>query len=993
MSRSRHATRLRWLPLETRLVPTAGLLDPTFGVGGRVSTAFPAPADDRCSATAVDSLDRVILAGSSTDVTTNNSYFTLVRFMPNGALDTTFGGTGRVSFAFGVNENHATAVTVDSQDRVIVAGYTNDGTNIKIAVARLNSSGVLDTSFDSDGKQTIVVGAGGAKAQGLAIDSQGRIVLAGSTNVGPHDDFAIVRLTASGALDLSFDGDGKQIFDIGGSNSTASSLAIDSQDRIIAAGQSYNGSHYGFAVARLNNSGALDSNFDGDGKQWFAYGTDDEGASSVAVDSLDRVIIGGTANFGIGAQIAVVRLTSVGAVDSMFDGDGAQTIYTSSYGGASSIAVDSQDRVLVAGGTSNTNNADFAVARLTTTGILDTTFDSDGIKSIDFGGDDDAASVAMASQGRVVIAGNRYYPSYQFGNSDFALARVNGDGAHDATFDGDGQQIIGFSFGSDAEPGRVKTDSLGRIVVAGIDFGTYEMSITRYLPDGTLDPSFGGTGIVAHNIPDLSFTISLAIDSQDRVLVATGQYDIHVARFTASGALDDMFGTAGDQTIAFPNTSTYAGGIAVDSLDRVVVTGALHNGIGMAVARLTSSGVLDTTFDTDGQETISFGVVGSYLRVAIDSQGRIVVAGTTNSSSIALVRLTTAGLLDSSFGIAGKQSVQFSNQGILIVNTVVDSLDRVIVAELLANADAFGVTRFTAAGALDSSFDTDGKQSISFGPNTYTRDVAVDALDRIVLVGDVQNGSNYDFGVARLTASGSLDPTFSADGKQAIDFGMDDYASGVTVDSFGRVIEVGYVYGGSPFGIYWDVIRLTGDTPPSKLTTVTVNDGSPQRSMVSSLKVTFDSKVSFDGSPASAFQLTRQSDNAPVALSANVDPSGTFVTLTFTGGAIDLGGSLADGRYTLKILANHFGGLGFDGDGDGLAETSPADDYVLVGTPVNGLFRLFGDADGNGTINSTDFASFRTFFGIGPSYFDFNNDGQTNSNDFAEFRKRFGLMI
>jgi hypothetical protein len=65
----------------------------------------------------------------------------------------------------------------------------------------------------------------------------------------------------------------------------------------------------------------------------------------------------------------------------------------------------------------------------------------------------------------------------------------------------------------------------------------------------------------------------------------------------------------------------------------------------------------------------------------------------------------------------------------------------------------------------------------------------------------------------------------------------------------------------------------------------------------------------------------------------------------------------------------------------------------LVGTPANGLFRLFGDSDGNGTVNSTDFATFRTFFGIGPSFSDFNNDGQTNSDDFAEFRKRFGLTI
>jgi len=82
-------------------------------------------------------------------------------------------------------------------------------------------------------------------------------------------------------------------------------------------------------------------------------------------------------------------------------------------------------------------------------------------------------------------------------------------------------------------------------------------------------------------------------------------------------------------------------------------------------------------------------------------------------------------------------------------------------------------------------------------------------------------------------------------------------------------------------------------------------------------------------------------------------------------------------------------GFTLDGNNDGVA----GGDYVLAGNTANKLFRLFGDADGNGIVNSVDFASFRSAFGLGTSIFDFNNDGQTNSNDFAEFRKRFGLAI
>jgi len=189
---------------------------------------------------------------------------------------------------------------------------------------------------------------------------------------------------------------------------------------------------------------------------------------------------------------------------------------------------------------------------------------------------------------------------------------------------------------------------------------------------------------------------------------------------------------------------------------------------------------------------------------------------------------------------------------------------------------------------------------------------------------------------------------------------------------------------------YYRVIGESGDIGafeyqnlPAVISSVQINDGSPQRSMVTSLIVTFDRPVTVN---ANSFQLVRQSDNAPVSLSASV--LGSSVTLTFNSGLVEYG-SLVDGRYTLTAFASLINGSVFDGNGDMVS----GDDYVLVGTPSNGLFRLFGDADGNGTVNSADVATLRTFFGLGTSLFDFNNDGQTNSNDFIEFRRRFGLMI
>jgi hypothetical protein len=181
--------------------------------------------------------------------------------------------------------------------------------------------------------------------------------------------------------------------------------------------------------------------------------------------------------------------------------------------------------------------------------------------------------------------------------------------------------------------------------------------------------------------------------------------------------------------------------------------------------------------------------------------------------------------------------------------------------------------------------------------------------------------------------------------------------------------------------------------PAANASSIQINDGSIQRSRVTSLVVTFSQIVNLPAAPETAFQLQRQSDLLQPALIANVNNTGpgTVVTLTFSGTtAVDFG-SLADGFYSLKIFADKISNANgpFDGNGDGLG----GDSYELVGDTTNKLFRLFGDADGNATVNSTDFANFRSFFGLGPSIFDYNNDGQTNSGDFAEFRKRFGITL
>jgi uncharacterized delta-60 repeat protein len=524
-----------------------------------------------------------------------------------------------------------------------------------------------------------------------------------------------------------------------------------------------------------------------------------------------------------------------------------------------------------------------------------------------------------------------------------------------------------------------------------------------------LDPTFGAGGLVTTRFPSYEFLTSTAVDSLGRIVVAGSMsnganYDFAVARYSPAGKLDPSFGGTGVVTISFGyNDRSF--GVAVDSLDRVVVAGTVDDSShapsfhGFGVARLTAAGALDNSFDGDGKRTIDFG--GTYEDgdrtgvVAVDSLDRVVVAGGTRSDNndFAVARLTASGALDNSFDGDGKQTIDFGGSE-TAYGVAVDSLDRVVVAGETQSASYrhFAVARLTAGGALDSSFDSDGKQTVDFGGSYENeRGVAVDSLDRVVVVGYAFIGSSDDFAVARLTISGALDSSFDSDGMTTIDFGTSvDRANGVAVDSLDRVVVPGYTYTpSSASSADFAVARLTGDTTTAA---AQINDGSPQRSRVTSLTIRFSSQVTFRGAAADAFTLVRTGGDA-VNFVGNVTVvnGGTVVTLNGFSGPETEFGSLRDGRYTLTALASQIsaGGQALDGDADG----------TLGGDFTLDLHRLFGDVNGDRTVNLTDLTAFRNAFGATTTdanfqpFLDLNGDGVINGTDLIQFRNRFGVIL
>ena len=183
---------------------------------------------------------------------------------------------------------------------------------------------------------------------------------------------------------------------------------------------------------------------------------------------------------------------------------------------------------------------------------------------------------------------------------------------------------------------------------------------------------------------------------------------------------------------------------------------------------------------------------------------------------------------------------------------------------------------------------------------------------------------------------------------------------------------------------------------PPQVQSATVNDGAAQRSRVTSVTVTFNSQVTFAGSVASAFTLNRNGGGAVAfTATASVVNGVTTVTLSgFTGGETEFA-SLKDGRYTLTALASQIsvGGVALDGDGDNNAGGN------FVFADGQGLFRFYGDVNGDAIVNGLDFGFFKNAFGTAAgdpnylSFLDLNGDGVINGFDFGQFRTRFGTSL
>jgi uncharacterized delta-60 repeat protein len=369
---------------------------------------------------------KIVTAGSAFNG--SNYDFALARYDTDGTLDAAFGSGGKVMTDFGGLFDQATAVALQSDKKIVVAGLTDQGQGNAndLAVARYNTDGSLDTSFGSGGKQVLDLSGDDDVVTAIAIQSDGKILIAGVTGRNGGRDFLLARLNVDGTLDTTGLAPlGWVRTDFAGGADVAKSVAIQGDGKIVLAGYSDQGSNAtgaDFALARYNTDGSPDATFGAGGKMTSDFGSSDDYIEAISIQPNDgKLVVAGHSSVGPTADFAFARYNTDGRLDATFGSGGR---FTADMAGdqdyAYALALQTDGKI-VAAGYSAGGNSDFAVMRLTAAGALDAQFGSGGKTKIDFsGGDDEADSVAVQADGKIIIAG---WAATATGD-DFAVARL-----------------------------------------------------------------------------------------------------------------------------------------------------------------------------------------------------------------------------------------------------------------------------------------------------------------------------------------------------------------------------------------------------------------------------------------------------------------------------------------------------------------------------------------------------------------------------------------
>ena len=598
----------------------------------------------------------------------------------------------------------------------------------------LSQTVAFDTTFGNNGKTHTGFGMSDAKAYVVVAQPDGKIIVGGSAySANPKNLYAtdtnnavLIRYNSDGTIDITFGKDGivtynyNIIYNSNEINTGVGKLILQPDGKILAL---IGGSSQPFLI-RFNTNGSIDTSFGNNETHIFIL------PIGLFVIQPDAKII---------TAYKQEHYNSFGQVDSWY----------------------------------------FRTERYNTDGTLDTTFGTEGTVITDFGfGYNAVLAITLQPDGKVIAVGTSY-------NDKFAMARYTTNGDLDTTFDGDGKVISSLGSGLKSYASYVSVQADGKIIVVGksltsIDPQEFSFSIAKYNPNGSLDTSFDGDGIVNNTFddaPGTAINFNTIIEQPDgKFLVTTERGDnseFVVRRYNASGSDDTSFGNNGKSTL-FIQDINRAFGIALQPDQKIVVVGysysftSIVDGYDFNVVRYSTNGVPDVSFDNDGIIAAKFDSSNDICsKVLIQPDDKIITIGvkktypfgTAGKELIAISRTNTDGSLDTTFGTDGKAVSDLGQDYSVINNAIVQQDGKILVScetATFGNSSEYFLIRYNNNGSLDTSFGNNGKTML--GGLTAILPLP---NGKIIIASQVSDAQDNPFlNLKRINNDGSLDATF-----------------------------------------------------------------------------------------------------------------------------------------------------------------------------------------------------------------------------------------
>jgi uncharacterized delta-60 repeat protein len=681
----------------------------------------------------IQSDNKIVVLGSQINTATNSIAFHLERYTEDGTLDNSFGSNGQVLTTFGFLQNSPTRLALQVDGKILACGNANAGSgNARILLARYNTDGTLDNTFDGDGKVVATL-SGSNSPVFLSVAPNGKIRTAGYVGIAGSNNFSIAQFNSNGSVDLTFDGDGRTLapFDANDNSYIVNSISQQADGKLVV------------------NTQTLDSG-----------------------------------PFGIGGDFLTRRYNSDGTVDLSFGNNGQ--VITFILPGGSHIPkcniVQDDSKILVAGYSSF---ADLNVLRYNSNGTLDNSFNEDGITSEKVESSNDNGRILVKeNNGKLLLIGtkkNRIINT--LGSSDIAIAKYNQDGSLDDSFGVHGKSVLVLDQQFNT-PRKAALQPDGKILVLN-EYSNFASSnngqeVVRFNSDGSLDSGFGINGKVSISTSSFSSLSALHVREDGGFFVInhglnpidnSEPFALYITSFSSDGSVNTDFGNGGTAYQEGLFVSGVDPEIAVQPDGKIILStysqGSI-GGFGFALFRFNSDGTIDTSFEN---EVLTINAGSAPFTVFLEPDGKILVAGSNEESvgfsvnfNFITARYNSNGSLDSSYGTNGVLKTFLGDQ-FGSVYTSIKSIQRQTDGKLLVGLTRrepfptstpfesydFAVYRFNTNGEYDNSFGSAGKVFTSFFTK-YDELFSMVLQDdhKIVLAGTTDNGVTRDFALVRL---------------------------------------------------------------------------------------------------------------------------------------------------------------------------------------------------------------------------------------------------